>query len=199
MGKATAVKEDITNVELEEIEWGVKFVREDAGQFGTKVVERRESDKVKRHVDIHIGYEFKAMIGKKEVIIALYINVPVEIDPAIYYPITEWRITQDLLDDADLWPQWKRFSVELNGQEQRQQNGRPMLAQYLVYRAIQTRPEDSDGVFENTPPFMSSLVQETDIGIAVVKGSDIDDYIAEMSGTRIGASRRRGTEYNVQG
>lgn len=181
----------MSDLMIEEIKYTDTYVREDS-PIGKKVLERKKAGVIKEHIDIPIGHERNIKVEDEEGVLVLYFHVP-EIEDDKYYPIVEWRITQDTLDECDYWPEWKSFVYSING-EQIMERGLPVKAQFFVFRAIQEMREDQDGHFFTDPPFSSSLIKMSDCGIPVIKGSDLDDLKQEALRTMVGASRRRGTD-----
>lgn len=188
---AEAKVEEVSIEELKNIKFIPELVKIPQDDI-TFVQEVRKSDKMPEDVEIPVGYEKEIKIGNKTGTMILYMNVPGDIDPDMYYPTAEWRCTQEKLDDCDNWPQWKSFPIVINGQPLRDSVGMQIIAQCFVYRAIQGMDEADDGKFFFTPPFMSQFVKETNLGIPAIKGSDIPDAIGQMRGLVIGATRRRG-------
>jgi len=195
MGKtAKVVNEDLTKEDLENIKFDVSIEEEKEDHVGIPIVERRKADQIKEFIDIPVGYEKKIMIEgqSKEETLVLYKYVPGIIDPNKYYPVLEWRITQDTVDDADIWPEWKGFDVAFNGQAQRGGDGRVLTAQCFIYRSIQEMDENQDGLFFSDPPFACEFTKMSDVGIPVILGSEIEYARSAMRGGTVGATRRRG-------
>ncbi len=187
----TTKKKVVTEEDLRNIKYVTTTERNDTHEaLGVLVVEKKDAKELQGDIKIKLGYETPAKIGEQDIIIALFINVPT-VDDDLYYPLVEWRITQERLDDCDTWPQWKSFPVLLNGQQQ-MDSGRVVMAQHFIYRAIQSMEEDQDGRFFTEPPFAFDLIQMSDKGIPVIKGSDIDAARVQMLASGIGATRRRG-------
>lgn len=193
-----ATKAKVKEVSIEELK-NLKYdkpelVRIPQEGIGIFVQEVRKADKMPEDVEIPVGYEREIKFGDETGTMILYRNVPGDIDPEMYYPLTEWRMTMEKMDDQDNLPQWKAFPVVINGQPLRDDVGRQIVAQCFVYRAAMGMPEEDDGKFFFTGPFVFSLVKETDIGIPAIKGSDIPEAIAQIRGISTGATRRRGEE-----
>ncbi len=184
--------EEVSIEDLKNMKVTPELVKTPLEGIGTLVQEVRKADIMPEDIEIPVGYEKEMKMGSKAGTMALYINVPGDIDPAMHYPVAEWRCTQEKLDDCDNWPQWKSFPIVINNQPFRDNVGRQIVAQCFVYRAIQGMDEEDDGKFFFTPPFMSGYVKETSLGIPAIKGSDIPDAIGQMRGLVIGATRRRG-------
>jgi len=188
---------EVTPQAIDPIKYSDNIVRGDEDDVGIPVAEEKRASVLDGIISIPLGYEKQAKIGNKEITIFLSKRVPPVIDPDLHYPVTEWRITQDRIDDADNVPLWKQMPIMYNGQGVRNL-GREVKASYYVMLAIQGMDEESDGHFFIESPFLSDKIKVTDIKLPVIKGSDILEFEKAKKTLAnnwfTGATRRRGDQ-----
>lgn len=159
-----------------ELKYETKEVEEEH-VLGALIQEENSSQRLDEPINIPLGYKRTVIIDGNEEIAYMSIRTPADINPDFYYPVTEWRITPELLLDQDNLPQWVRRPVVVNGQTL-MDVGRPLQISYYVIRAELDMPEEKDGMpYDGTffidPPFSRDEVKMSDIGLPMIKGSDI--------------------------
>lgn len=160
--------------------------------LGVLVEERNEDLRIERAIDIPVGYKRPVLIDDKEEIAFLSIGIPGVISPEFWYPVLEWRLTTERLSEADMHPQWKRDKVVVDGLEVMEQ-GRNITIHYYVLIVEQDMSEEADGFFFVDPPFSREEVKMSDIGLPMIKGSDILalQEAKKLLGNQIGTALRR--------
>lgn len=200
MGKgAKVIKEEIKEVAVEK----------DKNFIGVPIEENRESGAYKDVIKIPLGYIRAAKVGGEDVEVVLRVNTPPDIESEKYYPVCEWRISGDDLDNADHWPQWKRLPLLIDGQSA-MLYGRPVLVSYYVVLAMAAVEEEDQQPqrrgpyvdFKINPPFGDEKIAMSDFGLPVIKGSDIiaiNEAKAVLGNNPVfGATRRRGQDTSAR-
>ena len=175
------------------IEYDVDEV-EDEHPIGTIVEEELNSSKLASSPKVLLGYKRDVIVDGDESVVYFSVGVPAKVDAALFYPVLEWRVTMETLDNCDFLPQWKSHDLQINGELVFDEGVQVKVVHY-VFQARMNMPEEEDGHFFTDPPFMNKNIRMTDIGIPVIPGAEIlkiakakNDLAGQGTG---GASRRR--------
>lgn len=182
-----AVQEIITNITPADVEPERELFEHPKDHIGVLVSEQRTRKQQTDAEYIPLYYEKQIEVEGEKATLRLHIqNDPGPLEPEIYYPAVEWRLTQDTLDEQDYWPDYKQFDWMENGQPARLQTGgpgrvgMPLRVRFFVVWNVTECSEDEDGQFFPMNP---------------IKGSDIQQEIENRKGRKMslvmGASRRR--------
>lgn len=179
-------------------------VEEGENYIGVPMEQELSSADYSSAIRMPIGFNRKAKVGKEDCNVVLRHSVPPIIEPDEYYPVCEWRIGSEDLDNADNWPQYKRLPLMVNGKPAMQM-GRSVMVSYYVIVSVEDVPEVNPHErqspfrdFHIKEPFSDNKIQMTDFGLPVIKGSAI---IAVKEAKEVlrgdpgfGAIRRRGQD-----
>lgn len=141
-------------------------------EIGIIIEEELNSSKLASSLKVLLGYKRDIVVDGEDGIVFLSIGAPAKIEPDLFYPALEWRLTMETLDGCDFLPQWKSHVLKINGQSVFDEGVEVKIMHYVV-QARMDMEEEEDGHFFTDLPFMNKQIKMTDIDLPVVSGSEI--------------------------